>query len=140
MKRSPSHSESQRWPPAAPSKCGPCCTRTDSGNTASPRIVSSTDIVARAKLNPRRLPMRFLSIYRQPETGIPPTMEEMTRMGKIIEEWTKAGALLGAEGCLPSAMGARVRRRELDSSRWSFHRDERGGRRLRSAAGELQGR
>jgi hypothetical protein len=54
--------------------------------------------------------MRFLSIYRHPETGLPPTMEEMTRMGKLIEEWTEAGALLGAEGCLPSAKGARVRR------------------------------
>src|SRR5262245_36715744 len=54
--------------------------------------------------------MRFLSIYKHPETGLPPTMEEMTRMGKLIEEWTKAGALLGAEGCLPSAKGARVRR------------------------------
>ena len=54
--------------------------------------------------------MRFLSIYKHPETGLPPTIEEMTRMGKLIEEWTKAGALLGAEGCLPSAKGARVRR------------------------------
>ena len=31
-------------------------------------------------------------------------------MGQLIEEWTKAGVLLGAEGCLPSAKGARVRR------------------------------
>lgn len=54
--------------------------------------------------------MRFLSIYKHPETGVPPTLEEMTRMGKLIEEWTRAGALLSAEGCLPSAMGARVRR------------------------------
>src|SRR5262245_33634371 len=54
--------------------------------------------------------MRFLSIYQHPETGLPPTMEEMTRMGKLIKEWTKAGALLGAEGCLPSAKSARVRR------------------------------
>jgi hypothetical protein len=37
-------------------------------------------------------------------------MEEMTKMGRLIEEWTKAGALLGTEGCLPSAKGARVRR------------------------------
>jgi hypothetical protein len=54
--------------------------------------------------------MRFLSIYKSVETGVPPTMEEMTRMGNLIEEWTKAGYLLGAEGCLPSAKGARVRR------------------------------
>jgi hypothetical protein len=54
--------------------------------------------------------MRFLSIFKTLETGIPPTMDEVTRMGNLIEEWTKAGALLGTEGCLPSAKGARVRR------------------------------
>jgi hypothetical protein len=31
-------------------------------------------------------------------------------MGKLIDEWTKAGHLLGAEGCLPIVKGARVRR------------------------------
>jgi len=36
-------------------------------------------------------------------------MEEMTRMGKLIEEGMKAGHLLGVEGCLPSALGARIR-------------------------------
>jgi hypothetical protein len=30
--------------------------------------------------------------------------------GKLIEQWTKAGALLATEGCMPSAKGARVRR------------------------------
>ena len=54
--------------------------------------------------------MRFLSMYKSVEKGVPPSMEEMTRMGKLIEEWTKAGHLLGAEGCLPSVKGARVRR------------------------------
>jgi hypothetical protein len=54
--------------------------------------------------------MRFLSIYKTAETGLPPTMEEVSRMGNLIEEWTKAGSLLGTEGCLPSAKGARVRR------------------------------
>jgi len=34
----------------------------------------------------------------------------MTAMGKLIEEGMKAGWLLGTEGCLPSALGARVRR------------------------------
>jgi hypothetical protein len=54
--------------------------------------------------------MRFLSIYKSAETGLPPTAEEMARMGKLIEDGMKAGYLLGVEGCLPSAMGARVRR------------------------------
>ena len=53
--------------------------------------------------------MRFLSIYKAPERRVPPSQEEMAKMGKLIEEGMKAGHLLGTEGCLPSAMGARVR-------------------------------
>jgi hypothetical protein len=53
--------------------------------------------------------MRFLSIYKSAEKGVPPSQEEMARMGKLIEEGMKAGWLLGTEGCLPSALGARVR-------------------------------
>jgi hypothetical protein len=34
----------------------------------------------------------------------------MDEMGKLIEEWMKSGVLLATEGCLPSALGARVRR------------------------------
>jgi hypothetical protein len=54
--------------------------------------------------------MKFLSIYKSVERNIPPTPEEMANMGKLIEEGMKAGWLLGTEGCLPSALGARVRR------------------------------
>jgi hypothetical protein len=53
--------------------------------------------------------MRFLSLYKTPETGLPPTEAEMTKMGKVVEEGMKAGFLLGVEGCLPSVAGARVR-------------------------------
>lgn len=55
--------------------------------------------------------MKFLCIYKpgKPE-GTPPTQEEMTKMGKLVEEWFKSGRLLATEGCLPSALGARVRR------------------------------
>lgn len=53
--------------------------------------------------------MKFLSIYKTAETGVPPTPDEMARMGKLIEEGMKAGYLLAVEGCLPSATGARVR-------------------------------
>lgn len=53
--------------------------------------------------------MRFLSIYKTAERGVPPTQEEMERMGKLIEEGMKAGYLLAVEGCLPSANGARIR-------------------------------
>ena len=53
--------------------------------------------------------MKFLSVYKSVETGAPPTQEEMTAMGKLIEEGMKAGHLLAVEGCLPTAKGARVR-------------------------------
>jgi hypothetical protein len=54
--------------------------------------------------------MRFLSIYKTAETKVPPTPEHMARMEKLIEEGTRAGWLVATEGCLPSALGARVRR------------------------------
>ena len=54
--------------------------------------------------------MKFLSIYKSVERNTPPSAEEMARMGKLVEEGMKAGWLLATEGCLPSALGARVRR------------------------------
>ncbi len=54
--------------------------------------------------------MKFLSIYKTVEKGIPPSQEEMEKMGELIEAGIEAGYLLGVEGCLPSALGARVRR------------------------------
>jgi hypothetical protein len=54
--------------------------------------------------------MKFLSIYKHVERSTPPSQEEMVRMGKLVEEGMKAGWLLATEGCLPSALGARVRR------------------------------
>jgi hypothetical protein len=55
--------------------------------------------------------MRFLCLYKsaKPE-GTPPSEGEMAQMGKLIEESFKSGILLATEGCLPSALGARVRR------------------------------
>jgi hypothetical protein len=53
--------------------------------------------------------MRFLSIYNVRERNTPPTPEEMASMGKLIEDWMKTGKLLATEGCMPSALGARVR-------------------------------
>jgi hypothetical protein len=54
--------------------------------------------------------MRFLCLYKsaKPE-GTPPTEKDIAEMGKLIEDWTKSGKLLASEGCLPSALGARVR-------------------------------
>ena len=53
--------------------------------------------------------MRFLSIYKTAETGVPPTAEHMEKMQKLVEEGMKKGWLLATEGCLPSALGARIR-------------------------------
>jgi hypothetical protein len=53
--------------------------------------------------------VRFLSIYRAREPNAPPTPEHTAAMGKLIGEMMQAGVLLGTEGCLPSAKGARVR-------------------------------
>ena len=55
--------------------------------------------------------MKFQWIYKPGKpAGTPPTQEEMTKMGKLIEDWKKKGRLLATEGCLPSALGARARR------------------------------
>jgi hypothetical protein len=55
--------------------------------------------------------MKFLCIYKpgKPE-GTPPSQEMMSKMGKLIEDGFKSGWLLATEGCLPSALGSRVRR------------------------------
>jgi hypothetical protein len=54
--------------------------------------------------------MKFLCLYKsaKPE-GTPPTEKEMAEMGKLVEAWMKSGRLLATEGCLPSALGARIR-------------------------------
>jgi hypothetical protein len=53
--------------------------------------------------------MKFLSMYKSVERNAPPSQAEMNKMGKLIEEGMKAGWLIATEGCLPSALGARVR-------------------------------
>lgn len=54
--------------------------------------------------------MKFLSLYKSVEKNAPPSAAEMEKMGKLVEEGMKAGWLVATEGCLPSALGARVRR------------------------------
>jgi len=54
--------------------------------------------------------MRFLCIYKPAKAeGAPPSPEMMETMGKFIEQSFQEGFLLSTEGCLPSALGARVR-------------------------------
>jgi hypothetical protein len=65
--------------------------------------------------------MRFLMIYtpdeavmKRHEAGAPPTEQEIATMGKLMEDWTRAGVLLSAEGCLPSSQGAKVKKSGKD--------------------------
>ena len=62
--------------------------------------------------------MRFLCVYRpgKPEEDRQPTQEEMAKMGKLIEDMSKAGVLLATEGCMSSKHGARVR---VDSGKFT---------------------
>ena len=53
--------------------------------------------------------MRYMAIYKTQERNTPPTPEEMAEMGRFTDEQTKAGILISSGGCLPSALGARVR-------------------------------
>ncbi|MBI5310370.1 MAG: hypothetical protein HZB14_05000 [Actinobacteria bacterium] len=52
---------------------------------------------------------RYLTIYTAVETGEPPTQQKMDTMGAYIEKKFAEGVLISTEGCLPSALGARVR-------------------------------
>jgi len=54
--------------------------------------------------------MRYLSVFKAVETGKPPSPEMMEKMGKLVEDSMKKGELLATEGCLPTALGVRVRK------------------------------
>jgi hypothetical protein len=55
--------------------------------------------------------MRFLCLYKSAKAeGTPPRDGDMAAMGKFVEESFKSGILLATEGCLPTAMGARIRK------------------------------
>lgn len=56
--------------------------------------------------------MRFMCISyadQASEAGVPPSEEMMTRMGAFMEDVTKAGVLLSAEGLHPTARGAKLK-------------------------------
>ena len=55
--------------------------------------------------------MRFMILLKADETtetGVLPTEEQLTEMGKYNEELANAGVLLAGEGLQPSSKGARV--------------------------------
>ena len=56
--------------------------------------------------------MRFMVIVKatkESETGVMPSTQLLTEMGKFNEEPVKAGVMLAGEGLQPSSKGARVR-------------------------------
>ena len=54
--------------------------------------------------------MRFLSVVRvQENSGQVPSERLMAEMGKLIEEFTKTGALIDTGGLRPSVEGVRIR-------------------------------
>lgn len=56
--------------------------------------------------------MRFLSVIRVDEnSGVVPSEQLMTDMGKLIEQMTREGTLIQTAGLRPTAEGARVRLR-----------------------------
>ena len=73
------------------------------------RQTGSSKWSRRSKTRRGEIEMKFLSIYKTVERDLPPSQEEMAAMGKLIEEGMKGGWLVATEGCLPSALGARVR-------------------------------
>ncbi|MGP0071499.1 MAG: YciI family protein [Bryobacteraceae bacterium] len=58
--------------------------------------------------------MRFMMIYKPADTtkmeaGVPPSRQEMARMGQFIGELASSGVLVATDGLLPSSKGARVK-------------------------------
>ena len=53
--------------------------------------------------------MRFMMIVKSAESSGPPPKPLMDAIGKLSEEATKAGTMIGSGGLGPTALGARVR-------------------------------
>jgi hypothetical protein len=53
--------------------------------------------------------MRFISLYTHEDRGRPPTPEEMTKMGNLIQSGMKEGWLIATEGVSGASPGVRIR-------------------------------
>jgi hypothetical protein len=54
--------------------------------------------------------MRYMMLYKPgAESAVPPTQQEMEKMGQLIQEMTEAGVLIATDGLQASSKGARVR-------------------------------
>ena len=52
--------------------------------------------------------MRYLCVYKSDREEVPPTENEMAKMGQLIGEMMQKGVLLTTEGCKSSKHGARL--------------------------------
>ena len=52
--------------------------------------------------------MRYLCVYKSDREEVPPTEDEIAKMGQLIGEMMQKGVLLTTEGCKSSKHGARV--------------------------------
>jgi hypothetical protein len=59
-------------------------------------------------INPRRIDMRFISVFKHGPSQRKPTEAEVPLMLKVIEEGMKAGWLLGIDGVDDDIAGVRV--------------------------------
>src|SRR5262249_12287909 len=84
-----------------------CLTHQRNFGFMSLRFASVRQCVAR-QLQPRRIDMRFISIFTHEPTGRQPTEAEMAAMGKLIEESMKEGWLIATEGVNFGATGVRI--------------------------------
>jgi hypothetical protein len=53
--------------------------------------------------------MMLVKATRDSEAGLPPKPELMTAIGKMAEEATKRGVMVGTGGLMPSSQGARIK-------------------------------
>jgi len=91
--------------------------------------------------------MRFMMLmmpkgYGAAAPGAMPDAKAVAAMMKYNESLKKAGVLLALDGLHPPSMGARVSFAggEAQGERRTFHRGERGDRRLLDDPGEVEGR
>jgi hypothetical protein len=54
--------------------------------------------------------MRYMMLYKPgTESSVPPTQQEMEKMGQLIQEMSEAGVLIATDGLQASSKGVRVR-------------------------------
>ena len=53
--------------------------------------------------------MRFMSIVKGPDAGVPPSRELMEAIDKLAQDMVQRGVMVDMGGLLPTATGARIR-------------------------------